>query len=46
VVVGRPLCRRDEGGEREEGDDTRGQHVSDRERAGGRERAGLVAGPG
>jgi hypothetical protein len=40
VVAGRPPCRRDEGGEREEGDDMRGQRVSDRER--GKARAGRL----
>jgi hypothetical protein len=42
VVTGRPPYRRDGREEREEGDDTRGQHVSGSESAGARERAVLA----
>jgi hypothetical protein len=42
VVAGRPPYHRDGREEREEGDDTQGQHVSSSESAGVRERAVLA----
>jgi hypothetical protein len=42
VVTGRPPCHRNRREEREEGDDTRGERVSVKERADGRERANLA----